>query len=490
MLDERGASGRAKVEQVAVHSGARRVPRLRGAPLVGSLRDIRRDYLGTISRAAEEVGALARITAGPPGWRITIYSVSSPSLAAEILGQPDRYRKNAPGYRELRGALGDSLLTSQDEAWHRQRRLIAHAFTAHRIDGRYAEIMTDEAQRVVARWGDAADQATTLDAYPEMIEVTSKVIGRILFGADMSQALGQLRRFRRINDELLRRAVRPHALPTWLPTPANRRLNADLAALRGVVADIIAARRALPADRHEDDLLSLLLTSEDPIRPGDHLSDTEITDQILLFLVAGFDTTAFTLACTLVQLALAPVWQTRVRDELGSELGGRAVGAADVTRLPWAGRVIRECMRLYPPAHGMARSTVRDEVLDGCLIPAGSWVEVSPWGVHHSPAVWPDPGTFDPRRFDVATGQVPGGHRHAWFPFGAGPRACIGMQLALLEVNIVLGTILQHFRLTTPLSSIPVHAAITLQPTGALPIRLERLHTPSSVLGVRDRDTP
>ena len=460
---------------MAALSGTRRVPKLRGAPLVGSLRDIRRDYLGTISRAAQEIGGLARITAGPPGWRITVYSVSSPVLAAEILGQPDRYRKNAPGYRELRGALGENLLTSQDEAWRRQRRLVAHVFTARRVNGPYAEIMADEAQRLVARWEESADQGAVLDAYPEMIEVTSKVIGRILFGADMGRVLPQLRRFRSINDELLRRAVRPHALPTWLPTTANRRLEADLTALRGVVADIIAARRGVPADQQQDNLLTLLLAAGGAARVDDQLDDAEITDQILLFLIAGFDTTAFTLACTLVQLALAPSWQTRIRDELSSELGGRALGAADLARLPWSGRVVRECMRLYPPAHGMARSTATDEVLDGYLIPAGSWVEVSPWGVHHSPDVWTDPNTFDPSRFDVPSGQPPGGHRYAWFPFGAGPRACIGMQLALLEVEIVLSTILQHFQVTTTLPSIPVHAAITLQPTGALPIQLARL---------------
>ena len=113
------------------------------------------------------------------------------------------------------------------------------------------------------------------------------------------------------------------------------------------------------------------------------------------------------------------------------------------------------------------------QILGGYRIPAGAWVEVSPWGVHHSPAVWPDPQRFDPRRFDVPAGAFPGGHRYAWFPFGAGPRACIGMQIALLEVQIVIATILQSYTITTPLTATPVHAAITLLPTGALPIQLK-----------------
>jgi cytochrome P450 len=436
------------------------------------MNELRRNYLGTISRAAREIGGLARIVAGPPGWRVTVYSVSSPQLAAEILGQPERYRKNAPGYRELRQSIGDNMLTSQDEVWHRQRRFLAPIFTHRRIAGSYARIMVDEAERLVSRLRVTAANGQTLDAYPEMIEVTSRVIGRILFGADVTRAIPQLQRFKLINDELLRRAVSPHPVPTWIPTPANRRLNARLKAIRQFVDELIADRQANPTSGADEDMLGLLLAARDADNASDRLTEAEVADQALLFLIAGQDTTALTLACTLLELARAPQWQSTVRDELKRVLGGRPPTPEDLPDLPWTGRVVRETMRLYPPAHGMARNTRNDEVLNGYRIPAGSWVEVSPWGVHHSPEVWSDPETFDPRRFDLPAGQFPGGHRYAWFPFGAGPRACIGMQLALLEVQIVLGAILQEFTVSTPLTSIPVHAAITLQPTGPLPVRL------------------
>jgi cytochrome P450 len=216
-------------------------------------------------------------------------------------------------------------------------------------------------------------------------------------------------------------------------------------------------------------MLGLLLAARDAEDGSDRLSDSEVADQGMLFLLAGHDTTAVTLACTLFQLALSPKWQEILREEIDTSIGARTATAADVDQLPWTGRAVREAMRLYPAAHGMARSTHADEILDGYRIPAGSWVEVSPWGVHHSPAVWRDPDRFDPRRFD---GQFPGGHRYAWFPFGAGPRACIGMHIALLEVLIVIATIQQAFTITTPLAATPVHAAITLIPTGALPVQL------------------
>ncbi len=457
---------------MAVALAGRPVPTLPGWPVVGSLRAVRRDYLGTISRAARDVGGLARIVAGPPGWRIVLYSVSSPDLAAEILSQPDRYRKHAPGYRELRASLGDNLLTSEDERWHRQRRFLAPMFTRRRISTTYAPVMAEEAARLVSRLRTAADEGTTLDAYPLMIEVASRISGRILLGSDLTSAFDLLKRFRRINDQLLRRAVSPHPTPRWLPTPANLRLSRGLAEVRQIADVLVAERRGRTRATNTDDIMSLLLAARDTENAADRLTGTEVADQAMLFLLAGHDTTSVTLACTLMQLARSPRWQEVLQTEIDRSLGGRAPTADDLEQLPWTGRAVREAMRLYPAAHGMARSTRDEEILSGYRIPAGSWVEVSPWGVHHSPAVWPDPSRFDPSRFDVAPGEYPGGHRYAWFPFGAGPRACIGMQIALMEVQIVIATVLQSFTVTTPLTTTPVHAAITLLPTGALPLQL------------------
>jgi cytochrome P450 len=436
------------------------------------MRELRRDYLGTISRAAREIGGLARISAGPPGWRVTVYSVTSPELAAEILGQPDRFRKNGPGYRELRQALGENMLTSEDESWHRQRRLLAPIFTRRRIAGEYVHIMIEEAERLVERWQVAASAGRSVDLYPEMVGVTSRVIGRILFGADVSRALPQLTRFSIVNDELLRRAVRPHPMPRWLPTPHNRRLTYELEQVRHLVHEIIAERRSERVERPVVDMLGLLLAARDAESSPDRLSETEVANQVLLFLIAGRETTAVTLASTLLQLALAPHWQTRVRAEIIERLHGRMPSAEDVSQLEWTDRFLRESMRLYPAAHGMNRSTVNDEILAGYHIPAGSWLEVSIWGIHHSRAVWREPEIFDPRRFDVPSGQFPGGHRYSWMPFGAGPRACIGMQIAMLEIPILIAAILQAFVVETPLSSVPLHAAITVLPSAALPLQL------------------
>jgi cytochrome P450 len=448
------------------------VPALRGNLLLGAALDVRRDYLGTLMRAARELGDVARIHVGPPGWRNTFYSVSSADGVLQVLGDPERYTKNTPAYGEVRLALGNGMLTSEGEVWHRQRRFLAPVFTRRRIETSYAGIMVQEAQRLVARWDDAEAAGRTVDAHAEMIEVTSRIIGRILFGADMTTVIPRIMAVSFVNQALLMRGLAPHSIPMWVPTPGNRRLSAGLTEIRAVVSDIVAARRADTDEQPSDDMLGLLLEAQDG-DSGDRLSDQEVADQVLIFLLAGHETTATTLACALTELARSQDWQHAVHDELARVLDGRAPTGSDVAALPITGWVVREALRLYPAAHTVGRRAEQADVICGHRIPAGASVVVSPWVVHHSPHLWDRPGVFDPSRFDVPEGQHPGGHRYAWFPFGAGPHTCVGMQLAMAEAPLVLATILQAFHLRTDLMSIPVLPAITLRPATPLPLSLE-----------------
>jgi len=249
-------------------------------------------------------------------------------------------------------------------------------------------------------------------------------------------------------------------------------MNEGLRQVRQIVDGLIAHRRQEPSADPYSDMLGMLITARDAENDADRLGDTEIADQAMLFLLAGHDTTAVTLSCVLLQLAQRPDWQELLRDEIDAVLAGRPPAAANLPRLPWTARTVREAMRLFPAAHGVGRSPTRDELLGGRRIPAHAWVELSIWGVHHSPRVWPDPELFDPTRFDLPDAQPPGGHKYAWVPFGAGPRACIGMPIAMAEVQIAVATILQQLVVSTPLPRTPVHAAITLLPTGALPLQV------------------
>lgn len=455
-------------------------PRLRGAPLIGLALDLRRDYLGALLRAQRECGAVVRFDAGPPGWRVTLFGVFSPAGVERVLvDDPDRLTKGTPSYVELRRTIGDGLLTSEGDAWLRQRRFVAPAFTRRRLMGGYASAILELADATVARWAQPVTAGQPLDAHGEMVRLSADVIGRVLFGADVHDALPQLVRSAPfVNERLLRRGISPHPTPRWLPIPGNRKLASWAAEMRGVVERIVAGRRAASesagAAGHDrtQDLLGMLVAALDPLGGGKgalQLTDAEIADQVLVFLLAGYETTALTLACALVELARHPDWQAAVHDEVESLAPGRPLAPEDATGLVLTERLVRETLRLYPAAHTIGRFATDGDVVLGRSIPPRSVVVVSPYATQRSPELWPDPDRFDPTRFE---GERPGGHRYAWFPFGAGPRACIGAQLALLEAKLALATIVRAYRIDTPVTHIPLTPGITLRPSGPLPLRL------------------
>lgn len=448
-------------------------PRFPGRPIVGAGLDLQRDFLGTLLAIAADPAPVTRVSAGPPGWRREFYLTNHPDAVGPVLGAPDRWVKQTPAYSVVRQTLGDGMLTAEGEDWRRQRRFLAPVFTPRRIAGPYADIMVDETARLADRWTEAANDGRTVDVHADMVELTARIIGRILFGADMTEAVRRIMRVAFVNEALMRRGLAPHPIPLAVPTPGNRRLVAGLREIRSVVGDVIADRRRRdPSGRPGDDgssqdMLSLLLHARDAENPTDRLTDREVADQVLIFLLAGHETTASTLACGLVELARSPHWQSVLHAEIDALDG--APGSADLPRLVWTGRAVRESLRLYPAAHTLGRRALREETLCGYAIPAGSDVLISPWVLHRSPRIWPEPSCFDPARFDLPDGALPGGSRHAWMPFGSGPHTCVGMQLAMTEAPVVLAGLLRRFELATELTSVPLTAAVSLRPSQRSP---------------------
>lgn len=450
-------------------------PRFRGRPIVGAGLDLQRDFLGTLLTIADSPDPIVRVVAGPPGWRREFYLTSHPDAVGPILGAPDRWVKQTATYEVVRQTLGDGMLTAEGDDWRRQRRFLAPVFTPRRIAGPYADIMVEETAELGDRWERAATAGRTVDVHADMVQLTGRIIGRILFGADVTEAIRRIMRVAFVNEALMRRGLLPHPMPLAVPTPGNRRLVAGLREIRSVVADVIANRRRRdPRGENRgassQDMLSLLLHARDAENPTDRLTDREVADQVLIFLLAGHETTASTLACGLIELARSPHWQAVLHSELDDL--GHPPGSADLPRLVWTGRAVRESLRLYPAAHTLGRRARGDEILCGYAIPAGSDVLISPWVLHRSPRIWPEPDRFDPTRFDLPEGALPGGSRHAWVPFGAGPHTCVGMQLAMTEASLVLAGLLRRFELATPVESVPLTAAVSLRPSEPLPIRL------------------
>jgi len=302
-----------------------------------------------------------------------------------------------------------------------------------------------------------------------MVGFTVRFIVRVLLGVDVHDALPVLHAAAPgFNQGVRRRSLSPHPWPMWVPTGTNRRLAAAIRDHRSLVDGIVARRRASAAGG--EDLLGLLLAARDPDSDGQEaLSDTEITDQVLAFLLAGHETTATVLALALLRLAAEPAWQQVLHDEIDAVVGDRSPSAEDLPRLVWTERVVREVLRLWPSAPTTVRLAPDGDTVLGRRIPPGAVVLVSPYATHHSPDLWPEPDRFDPERF---VDPLPGGHRYAWIPFGAGAHACVGAQLAMVEAVLGLAVLLQRFRLRTDLREPPLDIGIVLRPSGPLPVHV------------------
>ncbi len=436
-----------------------------GRPLIGSMLDLRRDPLSTYLRAQRECGNVVRFVAGPPGARVEFYGVFSPEGAQQVLSDQSRFRKDNKFYLEVRESVGDGLLTSQDAEYVRQRRLVQPLFTRRRVD-QYATAMCEEATAAVRRWEQATDQ--TVDLIEESTRLTLRTVTRILFGGDVDTAIDVVRRcFPVIGAYTLQRGFAPVNVPRTWPTPSNRRAAAAQRELYDVCDQIIASRGSEGASG-TDDLLGLLAAATDA--DGDSLDANEIRDQVLIFLLAGHETTATSLGFALHLLARHPEQQTRTREEVDRVLRGRLPGAQDLDALPYTTRVLKEAMRLYPAAPATGRRAVGDTEIGGFHIPDRSNVFVSPWVTHRHPAYWEDPERFDPDRFTPeAEAARP---RYAWFPFGGGPRACIGQHFSMLESVLALAIVVQAYELTALDTDVPLAQGITLQATGPVRCRL------------------
>lgn len=446
-----------------------------GLPLVGSMLDLKRDPLGTFLSAYREHGDLVRITAGPPGLRTELYGVFSAEGAQQVLAtESANFRKDNAFYQEVRESFGNGLLTSQDEAYLRQRRLVQPLFTRRRVDG-YAEAITAETAATLRTWPDAP--GGVVDVSADMMRLALRTVARILFGTDVESAVGVVERcFPVIGEYVLRRAFSPASAPRHWPTPANRRAAAAMTELYAQCDDIIGGRRAdgTGAAPAAEDLLGLLTRAgggEDRA-----LDAGEIRDQVLIFLLAGHETTATSLAFALHLLARHPDVQRRAREEAVRVLAGRTPEAADLDALPYLTRVLKEAMRLFPAAPVIGRRAVAATEVSGGVIPAGADVIVAPWVTHRHTRYWDDPERFDPDRFTPEREKER--HRYAWFPFGGGPRACIGQHFSMLESVLSLAMILRRYELEAVDLDVPVSAGITLRAQG--PVRCRLTPVPSA----------
>ncbi|MGH3649031.1 MAG: cytochrome P450 [Micromonosporaceae bacterium] len=441
---------------------AREVPLVAGSPLLGSMRDLQQDLLGTFMRAFQRYGDLVRVQVGPPklGRQITV--LFHPEGAHDVFGSHwQDYRKDTKFYNEIRSVVGDGLLTSQDDDWLRQKRFLQPLFTVKKVDS-YATAMAGEAARLVTEWR-GRDQ---IDLHAEMTKLTLRIVVRVLFGDDADQILPVVRKeFPVLGNAARTRTFSPIWTPLSWPTPGNIRARRAQDALFGACDELIAHRRASGGDA--DDFLGMLLAARDN---GEALSDTEVREQVLIFLLAGHETTSTALTFTLRLLGQHPEIQQRVREEIASVVGAETPTAAHSRSLAYTTMVLKEGMRLFPSAPVTGRRTMVESELCGYRVPAGVDLVTAPWVIHRHPEFWDDPETFDPERFTPEREKAR--HRYAWMPFGAGPRACIGQHFSMLESVIILATLVREFSFRSDDRAIPLEVTITLRPTVPVPATL------------------
>jgi len=359
--------------------------------------------------------------------------------------------------------FGSGLLTSDGDFWLRQRRLAQPAFHRARI-ATYASTMVEYTERLLHEWQDGEER----DLHKEMMRVTLQIVGKTLFDADVerdAQDIGKsLEMLLEIGADFRRTLFIPH----WLPTPTNLRLERAIRQIERVLYRIIAEKRA--SGRDAGDLLSMLLAAQD--EDGSRMTDKQLRDEAITLFLAGHETTANNLSWTWWLLAQNPTVEAKLHAELRTVLGGRAPSLEDLPKLVYTNHIITESMRLYPPAWGNARTAIEDHEVAGYSVPKGSGVSFAQWTVHRDARWYDAPEEFRPERWEGdLMKRLP---RFAYFPFGGGPRQCIGNAFALMEAALILATIAQQyrFRLVEGYPVVPL-ASITLRPRHGIRAVLE-----------------
>jgi cytochrome P450 len=438
--------------------------------LLGSMLDLRRDFLGTLERAMLDQGDVARVVVGPPGARRVLHVITHPDGIQHVLATNSRnYAKRNPFYEEVRAWLGDGVLTSEGDTWQRQRRIVQPLFTPRRVTT-YVDVMAEEANRLVEELRPAAASSSTVDLHAMSMRFTLRVVGRLLFGDDVEDIYETLdRAFPVINEAVVARGQQPIRLPRQWPTPRMRRATVAQRDLFEVVDRLVARHR--DADGSPD-LVTLLQHARDP-ETGGRLNNREIRDQVLIFLLAGHETTAIALTFALHLLGHHGAVQDRVRTEVNRVVPSWPPSADDVQRLMYTWAVVQEAMRLYPPAPNTGRLAIGPDTVLNHRIDTGAIVVICIWALHRNPALWHDPQLFDPARF--APDAVAGRHRYAYVPFGGGPRACLGALFARLEATVAVAAVTRAYRLRTDPVQPALTTGITLHPRRAVPCTVAAL---------------
>lgn len=392
------------------------------------------DPLGFLASLEADFGDIVTLRKGRS------YAVFSPDYVKHILQDNHTNYSKGERYRSaLAPLMGNGLFTSEGSFWLRQRRLAQGAFQRTHTAS-FADPIVSHVSEYIAQWKERGERGEAIPLREELTALTLRIALRNLFSTDADRQMpALLKAVFGVNEELkLGATFLPFRLPKWVPTRSRRRFARSLGVLDDFVYRLIAERRK--ASDPGNDLAGLFLAARDQ-GDGGGMDDVQVRDELVTMLNAGHDTVTDAITWTLVLLAQHPDTQRTVRDEILRVAGSRAPAAESMSQMELLGRVFHEALRLYPPAWALARTAIREDAFGRYTIPAGALVIMSPYVMHRSCRFWGHPEKFDPDRFLPERSSAR--PKFAYFPFGAGPRQCIGASLAMMEAPLILALLLQ-----------------------------------------------
>jgi cytochrome P450 len=426
-----------------------------------SLLRIPKHWLRFLGRLEKEYGDISFFRL----FHVPICFVNRPEYIESVLVSGVSDFTKSKDYAPLKTLMGNGLLTSEGEFWRRQRKLVQPAFHRERIAA-YGGVMVEYAEKTIAGWRDAE----TRDVHKDMMKLTLDIVAKTLFDADVTSDAVEV-------GEALEVGMERYSALAWfavfLPpsvmTPWNWIFHRTLRRLDTIIYRVIRARRESVND--PGDLLSILLQAQ--AEDGSRMTDQQLRDEVMTLFLAGHETTANALAWTWYLLSLNPEAEARLHVELKEVLGGRSPRFEDLQRLRYTQMVVKESLRLFPPAWGIGRETLKEILVGDYRLPAGTNVFISQWVMHRDPRYFDRPEEFHPERWtEEFEKQLP---KFAYFPFGGGPRVCVGASFASMEAALLLATIAQRYRLTlVPGHPVKPLASVTLRPKHGIRVQLQK----------------
>jgi cytochrome P450 len=431
-------------------------------PILRALSAARALHTG-LETLSEAGGPVTRFEPLPKLFSPALVLVSSPNGVRDVLGRTDGLTERCQIHREVRNVSGDNLFVLPNKEWAPRRRALQPVFTKHNVDG-LGKHMTKAAQTFADHWHEVGD--VDLDA--ECRRLAMRSLGRSILGVDVNEFENEIAQNMHLASAYATdRALRPVRAPRWLPTPSRRRARAAVATMRQATMAILQACRADPT--RDAPLVQALIAATDP-DTGQPLSDEDIANELLIFMLSGHDTTATMLTYALWELGHHPHMQDQVAAEV-AEIGDRELTPGDVPRLAYTAQVINESLRLCPPAAGVGRLALADIAVDGYRIEAGTIVAVAITALHRDPTLWERPLVFDPDRFSAENSA----NRDRWqfIPFAAGPRSCIGEHFAMLVTTLALATVVRSTRISSTNKHFPLASPCTTVAKGPIPAHVD-----------------